>query len=757
MIGQRRGKIVAVGGTFLGLVLTGAMLAIWLWTGSLAAMACTWMLAGSVPLSLIVALLFYCRELERREAAELEEGGGDRASATIFEGAEGSQLRSAASRLAWMERWAVPIFTFLWAAYHLAIAILMLRFLSGQQPRLLDNSMQGVLLVVMVAFVGFLFSRYATGMSARREWRLLRATGSYLLMSVLMVAGSAAALLAASQGYNRADLVVAYVVAVIQIILTAELVLNSILDFYRPRVPGQDQHPSFDSHLFAFVAEPERIGHSIASAVNYQFGFEVSKTWFYKLLERSFVPLLIFGAAILFAMSSVVIVQDGEQHVLFHWGKMQTEPLRGGLHLKWPWPIDTTQRFDVSRVYEVVVGIGKARPQEQRTDIIKGGVFEGRRLFLWTQEHGPHEELSFLVAPAPDWQEARETEGEKATIPVSMVKQVVSIQYTIEDVVKFGFGYTDARKVLECRAYQELVRHLASINLDEALGVTGTGESMAEMLKDRFQKSFGEDLGVRIRFIGIPVVHPPSEVAPDFEELLAAARRNDEKLYIAEATANRVLGLVAGTAVKGWRLALAARYVDELTALRDLRGKDGEFSERLRRSLHDARSDVRMLEKAVARERLLGQVLQGRSTDKQRLLEEHRRHVELLERIAAERYSFAFGAELEKADAVAQTLLEQASGKIAEEIAQARSDRWNTEMNERARAEKFQRELLAYNANPRIYKLDRWLSVLDRTLPEVTKYVLCVDRDKVEVWLDWQRERAVLEAATFAGDMPPGE
>ena len=43
------------------------------------------------------------------------------------------------------------------------------------------------------------------------------------------------------------------------------------------------------------IAEPGRIGSSIADALNYQFGFEVSKTWFYQLLSRACVPLIIFG------------------------------------------------------------------------------------------------------------------------------------------------------------------------------------------------------------------------------------------------------------------------------------------------------------------------------------------------------------------------------------------------------------------------------------------------------------------------------
>ena len=59
MTEQRRGKSVAVTGAVLQLLFTAVMLAIWLWTGSLSAMTCTWVLAAGLPLWLMAAVLFY--------------------------------------------------------------------------------------------------------------------------------------------------------------------------------------------------------------------------------------------------------------------------------------------------------------------------------------------------------------------------------------------------------------------------------------------------------------------------------------------------------------------------------------------------------------------------------------------------------------------------------------------------------------------------------------------------------------------------
>jgi hypothetical protein len=68
-----------------------------------------------------------------------------------------------------------------------------------------------------------------------------------------------------------------------------------------------------------------------------------------------------------------------------------------------------------------------------------------------------------------------------------------------------------------------------------------------------------------------------------------------------------------------------------------------------------------------------------------------------------------------------------------------------------ARAQAFERTVLAYQASPNIYMMDRWLSVWDEVLPGIRKYVIGVDRDKLEIWLNWERETEMLEGAFEQG------
>ena len=91
-----------------------------------------------------------------------------------------------------------------------------------------------------------------------------------------------------------------------------EFAVNFVLDLYRPRDVGELPRPSFDSRLLGMMAEPGDIARSIADAFNYQFGFQVSSTWFYQLLQRWLIPIVVTALIAVLLLSSVVIV-DAEE------------------------------------------------------------------------------------------------------------------------------------------------------------------------------------------------------------------------------------------------------------------------------------------------------------------------------------------------------------------------------------------------------------------------------------------------------------
>ncbi len=747
-------------GAVLQVIFTAVLVGIFLTTHANSALSCLVFLAGGLGVWLMVALLFYVRQLARREAKELEEIAAAARAGTIFQD-ERVPLQPAAARQAWTEKWVVPAFTFLWAGYHAAMGVWIgQRSLAavtqtwGQPAPEVSGAAQAALFATLIAFVAFLFSRWCLGLAGASPWRLLRASGSYLFANVLAIAAVAGAMLAIHQGYRQVDRIAATIIPLVQIVLAVELLLNLLLDFYRPRVAGQEQRFPFDSRLFNFIAEPGRIGHSIAEALNYQFGFEVSRTWFYKLLSRAFVPLVIVGAAVMVAMTSVVVVEQGQQVVVLHWGRTDPtcKPLAAGVHLKWPWPVDTIRRFDVAATHEIMLGTGRERSEQERQDaIVLHGTFKGRELYLWTAEHGRREEKDFLLAIPPNLYRATGAEDQRP--PVSIIKLVVLVHYVITDVYKYGFQAVDPQKLLEAEAYRQMVRYCASATLDspvgpgqadrpEAIMTYGSARAATE-LHERIQAAAEAlDLGVKIVYVGFAAVHPPAEAAPAFQDVLKAERRADRMRYEAEAEANRTLGQVAGDPVAALKLALAIRALEELEALSHLQDKPEDYRRTLTEYIAVAANDVASLDEELARERLLGQQVPA----KQQLRQDHQEHLELLRGLVGQEQADYPGL-IAAARSHADGLFDQASGQPAALVAQAVDYRWTREMGEQSRAAAFARELLAYEASPNIYMLDRWLDVWDQVLPDITKYVLGVQREKIEVWLNWERVPSVMEGA----------
>jgi len=536
---------------------------------------------------------------------------------------------------------------------------------------------------------------------------------------------------------------------------------------YRPRLEGQEIRASFDSRLLNLLAEPERVGHSLAEAVNYQFGFEVSKTWFYQLLTRSFAPLVLLGALVLVGMSSIVIVNDGQQCVVSRFGRLDPKRafvLGPGVHLKWPWPIETARRFDTGEVREIQLGVGKEREPE----IIQSGTFEGREIRLWIKEHGRREELDFLVAVPP---EAREALGLGAA-PADIIKLVASVQYRITDPYKFGYTYSDAEKLLACVAHQEMVRYCSSATLDkpipdnpgdrpEAIMTYGRDKAAAE-LRRRIAKAVGPgpgglDLGVEIVYVGLLAVHPPTVAAEEFEKVIEARLRQRQRRYEAQAVATKALGEVAGEPTDALKLALAIQVQKELGDLQALPAGSDEFRRQLGEYIEGAEKSIEELRREVAEERLAGKIRQergggeiaaGQLTSAQILLGEYEPCLEQLRRIQQTSGAQAAGEMLNKYLAAARkkadSEFDRAVGRPAAMIAEAVGKRWTNELAQRTRAESFERKIFLYEASKEMYMLDSWLSMWDEALRGKHKYVLGVDPGRVEHWLRWEAERMIM-------------
>jgi len=259
------------------------------------------LLGAAIWLSL--AVVYDQHRRERIEAMEAESLAAisARQSAVFEENAE--DLRVAAKRLAWMHRVLLPGISLALAAVLIGVGLW--RFKGGQTLASADSVSLiashyrnwAIALGIGAAVAGFIFARFVSGMAKQRVWANLRAGAAAAVGAALM---GLAIVVSQFVVYAGSDAVARYLPAilpVVMIVLGGEIVLNFLLDIYRPRVPGEIPRPAFDSRILGFVAAPDKIAESIGGAINYQFGFNVTGSWFYQLLARWLPTLGVLGRA----------------------------------------------------------------------------------------------------------------------------------------------------------------------------------------------------------------------------------------------------------------------------------------------------------------------------------------------------------------------------------------------------------------------------------------------------------------------------
>lgn len=760
MKSQRQGRNLALLGAGVQIVITIAVLVLWRITESVSLGASIWLHLGGLGLWLITALLFYARQLQRREAMELEELAEQGEQGTIFDEESDAELRPAARQLRFIEKWIINGVTLGLTVYHILLGWMVFRALPSEAAESLASTGAAAVFLVILGFAAFLFSRYSTGMSRASDFRPLRAPGAYLLLGALMLAASFVAMLFASQRNVSVDFYIAWVIPALQWILAIELLLNLVLDIYRPRLPGEDYRPSYESRLLNLFAEPGRVTHSIADTLNYQFGFEVSRTWFYQLISRAILPLLIFAVVVMFAMTSIVVVNDGERAYVKHWGQLDPDaPTLGpGIHLKWFWPVATAERYPIDSIHEMFLGVGGQTEATQTKS--------GNEMILWAQEHGINAQLErdFLIGVPPYRLEGSAREGQQAgSLPsVSIIKLVVMLRYRIapEGLYDYAYRYVDSENLIRSIAHQEMVRYVATATLDEPIpgepdrpaGIMTFGrEAAAEALKERIATRLQEEeMGVELTYVGIVSAHPPADAVPSYERVLEAERLQDKQRYQAEAEASRILAEVSGDPSVAMRFALALQREETFEQLVRMRGRTEELQDTAKRIASQVQDQIRRMDREIQREQLLGKTA-STLENRIRLREAYEDFHDMLLALMESPESFDFDMRIRQAREDVNGLLDRLEGQPAKMIADAEAYRWQKELGEQVAVEEYQRKMMPYQAAPRVYMYDQYMDVLEQVLPNRLKYVSGLDPDRTQIRMHLEQKRDASEIMTLPG------
>ena len=504
---------------------------------------------------------------ERLEKLELDELLKTHSSSAMFEAREAEVFPAQRSREQF-EKFFVPGFTALLCLVQAGGAFFLWRWLAQPTTRVeIREPMVAISLFGLFALVLFLLGKFSAAMARLERHRLLRPGASYLLLAAYLCFVVALGIVGVQSGLPRSDLYVGRALCVLLGLIAIETLINLILEMYRPRVKGKIERPLYDSRLVGLLGQPEGLITTAAQALDYQFGFKVSETWFYRFFERALGVLLLAQVGALLLSTSVVFIDAGEQGVLERFG----HPVGGrtllgpGAHLKWPWPIDKVYRFQTEQIQSFDVGFTHD-PAREKDPVV-----------LWTIPHTKEE--NFLVANRE--RGSLETTNKltgKRTPPVSLLTVSIPVQFQITNLMDWAYKNEDSPALLQDLATREVVRYLTSADLAEVM--SHGRQDAVQALTEHIQAAADQrQLGARIVFVGLQDVHPPVKVAPDYEKVVSAIHTKQARVLAAQADAirtnasaqahatnvlNKARGERIGTEIGA--IARAALFTNQMTA-----------------------------------------------------------------------------------------------------------------------------------------------------------------------------------------------
>ena len=191
-------------------------------------------------------------------------------------------------------------------------------------------------------------------------------------------------------------------------------------------------------------------------------------------------------------------------------------------------------------------------------------------------------------------------------MPVSLVIAAVPVQYRIKDLYSFVYNHQDPEKLLESISYRELTKYAASAKIEveqesEAeQSLIGMGRALAgQTLSKRIQAAADDaKLGVEIVFVGLQGVHPPVEVAADYQKVIGAFQIKQKVILDAQAERSKTLGTLVGSirrAEELYDLALKYQQAEESGSSAEI----DSLGKQLDKAFEEARGDIfKMLREA---------------------------------------------------------------------------------------------------------------------------------------------------------------
>ena len=208
------------------------------------------------------------------------------------------------------------------------------------------------------------------------------------------------------------------------------------------------------------------------------------------------------------AVSGVQAIGPAQVGVVRRFGRLIGDDLGPGLHVRWPWPIESVARVEPGRVRTVEIGYRGA----------PGAA-------AWSSRHAG---------------EGMRREPEEAVLMTgdgNLLEVQGSVLYTVSNPRVWLFEVADAAAVLRSAAEAVLREEAGRLPMGGILtqGRAGFAKRVRELLDARLGQLHEGHLGIKLEGVELHDLHPPLEVVQAYHDVTRAREQRDRLVNIAEA------------------------------------------------------------------------------------------------------------------------------------------------------------------------------------------------------------------------------
>ncbi len=200
-----------------------------------------------------------------------------------------------------------------------------------------------------------------------------------------------------------------------------------------------------------------------------------------RFIQQHLPLVAVLTVALLWFQSAFVVVEPSNVVIIERFGQAVnlSQPLDPGVHLKFPWPIDSTVIVPVGEVQEVTIGYTKEDHDDEP-------------YILWQV---PHHQREFQLVT-----------GDGSLVSVNMF-----IRYQINDPQQWYLSARSPRDVLKAQADSLLGENIRVKSVSWVIGPNR--QQLAQIIKKQIQDTLNSQrLGLQILHVNLLNAHPPNSL-----------------------------------------------------------------------------------------------------------------------------------------------------------------------------------------------------------------------------------------------------